>query len=460
MLYYVDSYLIFIKRLLSKSQVASSLFYTLSNRILIVILNLASFLILVRFFSEEQMGIWAIFLSITTIFEAARGAFIKPALIRMLNNEGQHNSNNIQSAGLLLNFLTAITITLLSIIIILVNNYIWKVENLSLMVLIYVLTSFTLTFFFHVEFILQAKSNFRFVFQMYLLKQFIFLLLIIFFTLVYEGPNKLIGSVILQLISILFSTLFALYVIKPNLKIFQSELSWIKKLWQFGKFVLATNLNSLIFRNTDHFMIAAMISPTAVAYYNVAIRITNFLDLPSTAASEALFPKSVMLSHSSDSSESKKLFEVTVGVIIAFLIPFVILIFLFSELTITLIAGNKYIEATPVLQITLFYSLLLPFYKQFGMFIDSLGEPKVNTKLTVVLSIGNFFFNYFLIKSIGLNGAAYGTLLTYTFASLFSVYFLNKKLGVSPIGVFKEILATYILVIDKTKLIKKKILKS
>jgi O-antigen/teichoic acid export membrane protein len=324
---------------------------------------------------------------------------------------------------------------------------------------IYILSTFVFTLFFHVEFILQAKSNFRAVFLMYLLKQAVFLCLITFLALFYEDSDKLSVLVLLQFISVFVATIFAYYIGRAFLKYSKPELVWVAQLWDYGKFVLATNVNSLIFRNTDHFMIAALISPTAVAYYNVAIRITNFLDLPSTAASEALFPKSVQLSNTNSGKENKKLYEVTVGVILASLIPLTLLIFFLAEEAITFIASEKYAEARPILQITLFYSLLLPFLKQFGMIMDSIGKPKLNTKLTIILSVSNFFFNYFLIKNLGLSGAAYGTLITYAIGTMFSLYFLHSHLKVSLMAVLNQIFHTYITLTKYTFSLNKKVLK-
>jgi len=432
-----------IKQLLAKSEVASSIFYTLSNKLFVVVINLGSFLVIVRFLTEEQMGVWAIFLSITTMVEVARGALVKNALIRLLNTENESNAARIQTAAFVLNIITVIVIAIISLALIELNNNIWNLLSMSNMLFIYIFTSFILTIFFHVEFVLQSKADFRSVFKIYTLRQTIFFISIICLFLFYSNSDPLVAMVLLQLISVFAAMVYALYIAKKLLLYDKLEFLWVRKLWKYGRYVLATNLNSLIFRNTDHFMIVALISPTAVAYYNVAVRITNFLDLPSTAVSEALFPKSVLLAKSNTTSDNKRLYETTVGAIIATLLPVTVCIFLFSEQTISIIAGEKYIEAKAVLQITLVYSLMLPFLKQFGMIIDSMGKPQLNTKVTIVLSLSNALLNYILIRSIGLQGAALATLCTYTLGAILSLLVLNKYLQVSFISIVKQLFLTY-----------------
>ena len=439
------------KQLTAKPGLANSLFYTLTNNILVVVLNLLGFLILVRYYTESEMGIWTIFLSITTIFEASRSALIKPALIRLINSEDKSNNSRIQGGSIVISLAMVFCVIIILAAIAFVNSRYWHTANLSSMLSIYMATTLVFTVFYHIEFVLQAATNFRKVFQMYFFKQAVFLVMIVILINIYDGPYKLIYAAGIQLFSVVMASLVAIGLGKSFINIKIKGWYWVKKLWGFGRFILFSNMNALVFRNTDHLMIAAMLSPASVAYYNLAVRITNFLDLPTNAVSEALFPKSVLLSKEGSVEDSRQMYEVSVGAIIAVLIPSIIFIYLFATPAVILIAGENYIEAVPLLQITLMYALLLPFHKQFGMIIDSIGEPRINTQITTVLLICNVVFNYLLIYTVGLTGAAYGTLITYVLGATLSVYFLNKQLNVTFFGVLRQVPNSYVIFYNKIK---------
>jgi len=445
-----------LKHLFAKHELAYSLFYTLSNKLLVVFLNLGSFLIIVRIYTEEDVGLWAVFLSITTILEVGRGALIRNALIRFINSENKEKYSSILSASLFINTVSALVISLILFMLIVLFKTVWDNTILSNMLAVYTVTMLVLTFFFHIEFILQAKANFHSVFYMYVIKQATFFLFLVGLVFLDKHTNNLIWLVEFQLTGVFISTLFAFLIAKQYLQFSRPEKFWIIKLWNYGKYTLATNLNSLIFRNTDHLMIAAFVSTTAVAYYNVAIRITNLLDLPSTAVAEAIFPKSVQISKSSTSAPIKKLYERSVGGVIAILTLPVLFIFFFSEETIRLIAGEQYLIACQILQIALIYALLLPFLKQFGMIMDSSGHPKPNTKLTILLSILNVILNYFLIQWMGLIGAAYATMITYLVGVIAALYILYGYFKVSFLKVLREIINAYLLLFNQIRFVSKK----
>ena len=390
------------------------------------------------------MGAWSLFLSITTILETGKGGLIKNALIKFINSSENEDHAKIETASILINLL----VTLVSVAIILcfattLGEY-WNIGELGSMLYWYIGTSILLIPFSHFEYMQQAHHSFGGILSSYLARQGVLFALILITIFLPKGEHYLRNLVVFQTAGVAIGTLVSYqYARRLVTKQWAYSKEWVGKLWGYGKFVFATSLSSLIFRSTDQIMVASYISTAAVALYNVSIRVTNLMDIPSTVASEVMFPKSVKISSGNDDGRIKYMYEKSVGIILAFMLPVSLFIMLFPEEVIRLIAGEKYLDAVELLQITIVYSLFLPFLKQFGTTMDATGRPNVNFLLIFALAVLNVISNYIFILYFGLLGAAYGTLFTYVISFIANQLILRQAFNVNTWKVFRQIPTTY-----------------
>jgi O-antigen/teichoic acid export membrane protein len=209
------------------------------------------------------------------------------------------------------------------------------------------------------------------------------------------------------------------------------EVDWIAKLFNFGKYSFGTSVSSVIFNSINQAMLGGMISTVATASYNIAVRITNLVEIPTSSVASIVFPQSAKRMELEGKAAVKNLYEKSVAAILAILLPGLILMFIFSEHVVEFVAGERYEESVPILNITLFTCLLIPYGRQFGTLLDSIGKPKI-TFLNVLLSaVINIVLNYFFIKHMGVIGAAYATLLAGIIGFVISQHILKRELNVS-----------------------------
>ncbi len=133
----------------------------------------------------------------------------------------------------------------------------------------------------------------------------------------------------------------------------------------------------------------------------------------------------------------------SVGAILAFILPAIVVVWMFPEFIILLIAGEQYLDAVPVLKLSMLYGLFIRFVVQFGTILDSSGRPLVNFYFTLLVAGLNVFFNYLGIKYFGLIGAVYGTLLTYTITFGLMQATLYRLFRVKTYQVFRQLLVFY-----------------
>ena len=415
-------------------------FFSISQRFSVVLVGLFSYLLLVRSFSMEQIGVWTNFLIITSTFEVIKNGLLKNPLIKFLHDYPKKFSLPIQSSSLYLNFF--VTLVILGLLIPFSDflENILNAPNLSLLLKYYFISAIFLIPFSHIEFLLQSKFRFEELLKMYSIRQGTFLLLILVALVQNYFTFTLLNLVFFQAAGIFFSTVVGALAVKDALNFsLKISLPWWKRSWQYGKFTMATNLSSIIFRSTDQLMTSMFISVEAAALYNAAVRISNLIDLPSTSIAEILFPKSVISNKSEGKKSTRNLYEKAVAAILIFVLPVSIGIFIFPDTILAIIAGEDYIAAAAILQITVVYGLFLPFMKQSGMVLDSIGYAKINFRINFFLTLFNILINYYMITTFGLLGAAYGSLSTYFLGFVLCQFILNKYIGVNTLRIVKII---------------------
>ncbi|MDX1373513.1 MAG: oligosaccharide flippase family protein, partial [Nitrososphaeraceae archaeon] len=218
---------------------------------------------------------------------------------------------------------------------------------------------------------------------------------------------------------------------------------WVKRLWHFGKYGFYTNLSNSGLTSTDHFLIGGLVSTASVAIYNASARITNIFIIPSVAIADILYPKSVAAQTEKGTSEVRDLYEKAVGATLVPMIPVMVVISLFPELFIELLAGEKYLEAASILRVAILGILILPFLKQFGTIMNTIDKPHYNFYFVLLLAITNLGSNYIFITKFGIIGAAYGTLTSYFVGFIASQIILKKLIGASIFKVLKNTLYFY-----------------
>jgi len=205
----------------------------------------------------------------------------------------------------------------------------------------------------------------------------------------------------------------------------------------FGKYAVSTNLSVILYKNMDKMMLGGMISTASVAIYDLAIRITNLMEIPTFSAAAVVFPQSAREMVTKGKDGVKKMYEQSVGAILALLVPIILFIEIFPEIIILIIAGEAYLSAVPLLRITILFGLFLPFGSQMGTVLESIGKPNINFYCTLFGFVLNIIFNFLFIKWLGVTGAAYGTLTTYIITFIATQIILYKILNVNTFNVFK-----------------------
>jgi O-antigen/teichoic acid export membrane protein len=391
------------------------------------------------------MGTWALFLTITGIFEATKSNLLKNAHIKYVSGS---NDTAEQTAVASSSFLINASISIFFIfLVIFFANWLGRWFNtgveLAIMLKWFIPGMVFMIFFAHFEAIQQSNLDFRGGFAGYFVRQISFFLVIVFYKLL-KQPLTLTSLSLYQSLSIGLGTI-VLYLYSKKYLLYQFKASWIwvKKIFGYGGYIFGSGMVANISLNLDQLMTGKFINPASVAYYNVASRVNLLVDIPSYAASEIIFPKASRASVEEGTEKVKYLYERMVAVLLAFTIPTAVFIIFLPRLVTVIIAGPAYLAAAPILQLYMITGIFRPAQNQAANLLNSIGKPKLVFMANTATLIGFLGVNYICLLKFGFYGVAIGTLIT-TLAGFVVWYFImRKQINVDLVQILRYTLHTY-----------------
>ncbi len=161
------------------------------------------------------------------------------------------------------------------------------------------------------------------------------------------------------------------------------------------------------------------------------------------SVSAITYPKLVQKGADASLVDVKHLYEQSVAIILAIMIPVVLVVVVLADPIVVLIAGDDYEAAATVLQITMLYGLLAPFNRQFGITLDAIGKARLTFYFVVISAVVNTGLNFIMIQRLGVVGAAYATTATHMLNVGFRQLFLRHTLGTNFLGILQKTWAWY-----------------
>lgn len=436
-------------KLLRSSFWLHSIFYTFLQRFSLFFFGAVSYMVLVRALLKEDNAVWSLYIMILMLFETVKQGLLRNPTIKFLSlPEYADKKKQVQFAALLINIVFSLTaIILLFVFSNQISSLLKSPEMLPLLwwsaVLILLLIPFS-----HCEVLLQANYKFSSIFWAYFIRQGFFFGGIVLLYFFFREHFTLVNLILLQIVALLLGTIGMIsnarvFLLKGNN--YNKEI--LIQMLHFGKYIFGTNLFSNLARSFDHFVTASVLNSTEgkqfVANYNVVSRINTMLDVPSLAAADVLFPKSVETLETDGLGKVKYYFERMIATMLALIIPATLFVFIFPKLVIYILAGSKYYEAIPILQMTILFSVTRPLGYLFGSTLDSIGKPKINFYIGLLYMLISLGVNYFCLHQFGGIGAAYATMINAVIGMILMISVLKKYIHLEVKNIYKYLMNVY-----------------
>lgn len=177
--------------------------------------------------------------------------------------------------------------------------------------------------------------------------------------------------------------------------------------WPFG----LMGLMGAIMLNTDTIMLGWLRSASEVGYYSVAQKLILLSYVFPQLIATSVFPpltRAVM----ADGAIAKNLLEKSVAFVMLAAIPIAIIGFLLAAPIITLVFGEAYAPAIPAFRLLALTILIVYPSTLLGNAVFAYDKQKSFLTFVLVAIFGNAVFNFLLIPTYGIEGAAISTVVT------------------------------------------------
>jgi lipopolysaccharide exporter len=415
--------------------------YVMMQRLSIFLFGFGSYYFMVRYFPKAEFGVWVLFITVTSIVEMSRSAFIQNAFVKFFN-EPQTDKSALIMSSLLLNLLSTLFFILVLVLLNPVLAKFWNTKEMAELIFWYCLTSFILIPFTQLNYIEQANHNFKGVFWSAVVRQGLFFVTVVIVFFKVPGLSLSFFAALQSVCALAGLLTVCFFSAKhiPRGLTFNWPLTG--KLFKFGKYILGTGVTSSIGKSTDQIILGSYNHGT-VALYNSAIRVMNFIEIPSLSISNIVYPKIAQKAMTEGKAGAHRLYEQSVASIIAIILPVILFIFLFARFVLSITAGSNYVEANTILQLLVASAIFIPFNIQVGSAFEVIGKPQVSFYINLVANLVNLVMNIALVPIYGALGAAWSLVGSTLSTFLISQFLLRRELGTSIFSVLREVVNFY-----------------
>lgn len=198
--------------------------------------------------------------------------------------------------------------------------------------------------------------------------------------------------------------------------------STFPRLFSFGGWVTVSNIVGPILLYTDRFLIGALLTMTAVAYYTAPFEVINRLWIIPGSLVMTLFPAFSRLG-TMRKEELQRLYARSIKYLLLSTGPVVLILVVFADDILRLWLGRDFAQqSTLVFRILLLGTLVGLLAPVSGSLLQGLGRPDILAKLYLIEVPLNIGLVWLLVQYFGIAGAALSfTLRTLTETGVFFV---------------------------------------
>jgi O-antigen/teichoic acid export membrane protein len=398
-----------------------------------------SFMVLARSFSKIDFGQWILYLSLLTFFDMIKAGMVQSAFIKYASGSSGKGFNRLQGSSWFLNIVVTSLVSCVCLIIYFLDFF--EAPGIVNFVLFYPLYGFVSMPFQYFLWNSQIKLKFNYLAFGRIVNVSLFLLVSIFSVFFEVSIQEL---VIFHLLVFVICSVVALIIKGTGVRnIVLADVPTIKKYWNFGRYHSLAFLGSNLLKSSDTFIIGGLLGPIYIAIYAIPLRLVEIIELPLRASTSVAFPVFSNHDNNKDRISLKTTLEKYLGVLTLLYIPFMTVLFIFSDYLVLLIGGEKYADTGVIFRLFVIYGLFLPFDRFTGVVLDAMGYPRLNFyKVALMASvniIGDVIVLYFF-RSIEM--VALVTIVNVLFGAIVGFYLVKKKLNITVLSIYSLGLAS------------------
>lgn len=409
----------------------------IADKALPVFYGVAFVMLVIRVLPEEEFGTFVLVQEIFLIVSGLAAAFALNPLLKF-SSEAEADHRHVVGAALLLNagFLLAssLVMVLLRVPVARVLNA-PALEGLMVYVAAMLIANFVRNF---ALILLQARFQVQRIFWIDAAHFAGAPALILVFS--WMGRfNSALDLIHITIVSLSLSSVVGFLLSRPLFRFtLRPRAPEMRKMWEYGRFSLVTVADTMVYLRADTFILSAFWGPVQVAVYNSVKVFVRVYDMIPQIAQMFVFPAVSRLSSLGDLQSLRKLMEKAVAFTTVALLPVFVLFLFLSPIMISLIYGDRYAEAVPLLQLFSVLCFLAPLIAVTSNALLGLGHARLSFLVSLATLVGSIAAYMVLIPWLGPLGAAFGYVISFALQAWWFTRASNRYVSLTWRGILRR----------------------
>lgn len=229
-----------------------------------------------------------------------------------------------------------------------------------------------------------------------------------------------------RVLSLIMYYWYASQTIPENLRRLQIDLRYAKPLVSNGGWMTVSNIISPLMGYVDRFLIGAIVSASAVAYYATPHEVVTKLAIIPGALTAVLFPvlASMLLNNL---ISSRKIYEQSTTIIFYIMLPFCGALILFEQEILTLWISEEFaLDSKYILSLIALGMLINSMANMSFTILQSAGKAKITAKIHIFEFPFFIAFLWWMVISFGAIGAAFTWVVRLVIDTFLMVFYTRK----------------------------------
>ncbi len=379
-------------------------FLSLAANLSTSVMNLISFMILVRILSLGDYGKWVLFTTPASMIDMLRLGLTREATVRFMSGIDEKSKKYFLGSSWFVGLITIAVISIILWIIVLIFPTSIKAYSYEVFFYYYPLFAIANLPWNYAASILQSQMDFEKIFWIKFFNIGSFLLSILVVYLI-EGQNLVVLDILfVYILTNILTSLFCIYKKWTGIKFIKYiSKKDINDILTYGKYSMLSKIGSSLLKSADSFIISFSVfcGPVGVALYAIPMKFIELLEIPLRSFVSTAFPKLSRACINQNYEEFKKIFYTYTGSItVLFLFVSVISIIL-NKFFILLLGGKQFsahIDGLSLVMIAfILYGIMLPIDRFTGVALDSLNKPKKNFYKIIYMAAANIIGDFIAV---------------------------------------------------------------
>ncbi|QCW03877.1 flippase [Natrinema pallidum] len=208
-----------------------------------------------------------------------------------------------------------------------------------------------------------------------------------------------------------------------------------RRLLEYSIPLTATRSANVIDKQIDIVLVGVFLNPAAVAFYTLAKQITDFVLAPAESLGFTISPNFGEQKAAGELEEARRIYQTSLTNVLLLYIPAAVGLAIVAEPFLTMVIGEDYAGAVPVLQVLAGFVVLQAITNLTSDSLDYLGRARARAVAKGGTALANLGLNVLLIPTIGVVGAAIATVATHSVYVAVNLYIVHTELGLNVIRI-------------------------